>query len=713
MEKNTSQFFLFIAFLLAAIINPGFLAYGQLDCNPGEPADLNQGWIAKNRPTNAWTGQVFQINPDYRPQDDFSHNLKSGASQGNRVFKGYLLRDGNHFLPTTGINFDTEFSSVPNNGLDEDLDFFPTGTDPNTAGGCDTQLSDFGVVLRSRTTIQEPGIYRLTIGSDDGSYLSVYEAWDHTKVFKDVNGNDMTHDNWYKDGSDGYFNFVYGDNIRNYYLPFVGGENVWFDLNFYEKKGNNRLSFNFELYFGPGEIGIPTKPNPGPNDYIETGIASYCGIAPDPMVLKSRGPAQFAEGSEPTYQWQYSLVNNDDPSNWTDIPGATSLDYDIPQYDVNGTNENNWTGTRYYRRMAYNTVNSNGEVITNEFASNVLTINISVIADMDQNEYGTNEWIGHIYNDIRNFDSQDYLGRYKETETFSQNFGEAVWKLSNQNTFTPDHGCTFGTETFTVSYKMRFTVEPGTYQFKVNGDDGYRFSINGTTVIDEWDKIGGVKANDDTYTFEVTDERELNLVLDYYENNQGQLIKFDYDFISVILPLEWGDFVGSSCGENNCLHWETLQEKNTSHFVMEKSTDGINWEEFGGKIDAKGGSNKSTSYQYKDLFTENQFTYYRIKQVDMDQSIDYSKTIRVDNMNTSKDILPYPNPTYDLLHLHSKDAIEEVHIISQDQRTKTRANFQEIEQGKYILEMGGYARNHYMVTVITKKGKKTYKIIKK
>jgi hypothetical protein len=712
MENITSRFFLFIGFLLAAILNPGFFAYGQLACNPGEPVEVDQAWV--NRPMNAWTGYVFQIDPGYRPQDDYSRKFIVPAAQANRVFKGYLLRDGNHFLPTAELNFYTEFSSIPNNGLGEDLDFFPTGTDPSTPGGCDTQLSDFGVLMKSKTTIQEPGIYRLTIGSDDGSYLSVYQAWDHTKVFKDVNGNDMTHDNWYKDGSDGYFNFIYGDNIRNYYLPFNGGENVWFDLNYYERKGNNRLSFNFELYFGPGEIGIPTNSNPGPNDYIETGIASYCGIAPDPMVLKSRGPAQFAEGTDPTYQWQYSLVNDNEASNWTDIPGATSLDYDIPQYDINGSDENNWTGTRYYRRMAYNTAaNPEGEIITNEFASNVLEISVSVIEDLDQNEYGENEWIGHIYNHIRNFDSQDYLGRYKETETFSQNFGEPNWGIGNQNTFTPDHGCTFSTELFTISYKMRLTVEPGTYRFKVNGDDGYRLSINGIEVIDEWDKLSGVKANDDTFTYEVMDDTELILVLDYYESRQGQLIKFDYDFISVILPLEWGEFLGSSCGENNCLNWETLQEKNTSHFVLEKSIDGLNWEVFGEKIDAQGESNRSTTYQYKDLFIENPRTYYRIKQVDMDQSFDYSETIRVDNMNYIKDILPYPNPTSDWLHLFSKEKIEEVHIISQDHRIKIKANIEEEKEGKYVMNMERYAPNHYMITVITKRGKKTYKIIKK
>ncbi|MEX0882616.1 MAG: PA14 domain-containing protein [Cyclobacteriaceae bacterium] len=712
MKNRTTGYLIFVGFLVAAMINPGFLAYGQLNCNPEEPAEVKKGWV--NRPLNAWTGYVFQLDPAYIPQNDYKYNFLPDAANGNRVYKGFLLKDDNHFLPTNSLNFDTEFSSIDNNGLDEDLDFFPTGTSSTVTGGCDTQLSHFGVLLKSKTTIQEPGIYRLTLGSDDGSYFRMYKDGNFSDLVSDVNGNPLLHDNWYKDGSDGVYNFVYGDNIRNYYLPFEGGENLWMDFNFYEKSGNNRLSFNFELYFGPGEIGIPTNPNPGLNDYLETGSASYCGIAPDPMVLKSRGPAQFAEGSDPTYQWQYALVNDSDDAFWTDIAGATDLDYDIAQYDENGNDENNWTGTRYYRRKAFNTAtDAEGEIIVNEFASNILEINLSVIEDMDQSEYGDQEWIGHIYQDIRNFDSQNYLGRYVENQNFNQNFGEASWKLSNQNTFTPDHGCAFLTDKFTVAYKMKMTAEPGNYQFSVNGDDGYRLKINGSTVINEWAKIGGVKESADTYDLEVTEEMELFLELDYYENTQGQRIEFNYTFTSIILPLTWGKIQGNVCGNNNCVNWETLQEKNTDFFIVERSVNGTDWTSMDGKIDAMGKSNALTQYDFTDVNFQSTRTYYRVKQVDHDGAYSYSETIRVDHADRNLNLLPYPNPTAGILHLYASEEVSAVHIISQDQRVSKVISFDKTDDHRYKLDLGSLPENNYLVTVITPSGKKTYKIMKR
>lgn len=674
----------------------------QLACEGTLPPNFTKPWV---RPADNWDGYVFQLSPDYQPQSDWNRNF-TGISGADRKYKGYLLRDGNHFLSGAGLAFDSRFSDYSVDGFSRDSDFFPTGTSQTVAGGCDTQLSNFGVILRSKKTIDEPGIYKVSVGSDDGSFFRMFENGSTSNITPDVNGDPVTHDNWYKDGSDGYYNFVYNQNIRNYYIPFEGGESIWMDLHFYEKNGNNRLSFNFELYFGPGEIR---------NAGNESGVRSYCGIAPDPEPFESRGDAVFAEGTQPTYQWQYTSVENPTESDWISISGATGLSYDIPAYDES-IPENAWTGTRYYRRKAENTaLDAEGNTLVNTFSSNVLEVTISVIEDLDQSAYGTNEWIGHVYSGAKNFDSENYLGRVTENAVFDQDFNYNGLP-SSPVTFTPDYGCPFLTDRFSIRYKMRLDVEPGTLNFAVRADDGFRLSLDGGTtwmLSGQWES-GGSAAQEYTAQFDVPDGvDQLDMVLEYYEETGGNTMDFDYEFVSLILPLQWGSFEGQACGEKNCLNWVTLQEKNTSYFVLERSSDGFSWKQLKEKIPSGGIANGTVRYQAIDSTFESNWSYYRIRQVDRDGGSSYSEVIRVSNSQVTESVLPFPNPTTDFVHFDEKEEILQVALISQDQRIRQEPDLEKIGKTRYRINLRPYPGNHYLISLSTKKGKRTFKILKR
>lgn len=705
MERFKQRKKFLVGVLLFAIglvfFNPGE-GLAQLACEGTLPVNFGRPWV---RPPDNWDGYVFQLDTAYRPQNDWNRDFR-GLSGANRKYKGYLLRDGTHFLSTASLAFDTQFSDYSVDGFSRDLDFFPTGISQTVGGGCDTQLSYFGVILRSRKTISEPGIYRVRVGSDDGSFFRMFENGTVSDLTPDVNGDPVTHDNWYKDGSDGLYNFVYSQNIRNYYIPFEGGESVWMDLHYYEKEGNNRLSFDFELYFGPGEIA-----NPG----NAAGVRSYCGIAPDPEAFESLGPAVFAEGSEPTYQWEYTTIANPTESDWIPIPGATGLTYDIPQYDMS-TPANAWTGTRYFRRRAENEViDGEGNTQVNAFASNVLEVTIDIIADSDQEEYGINEWIGHIYSGIKNYDSQDYLGRMTENAVFVQDF-DFNGLPSSPVTFTPDYGCPFLTDRFSVRYKMRLDVEPGTLNFAVRADDGFRLSLDGglTWMLSGQWESGGSTAMEYTAQVDIlAGIDQLEMVLEYYENTGANTLDFEYEFVSLVLPLHWGRFEGNACGQSNCLTWETLQEKNTSHFIIERSADGADWTALEETVPSRGNSNGRVQYRATDTAFASEWTYYRIKQVDNDGAFGYSEVIRVANSPESRIIRPFPNPTVDFIHVGLPGEVYQVTLSSKDQRIHQGAPLMERTEEGYVIDMRMYPGGMYFLTFQTDTGAKTFKVIKR
>jgi hypothetical protein len=457
-------------------------------------------------------------------------------------------------------------------------------------------------------------------------------------------------------------------------------------LNYYENDGANRFSFNIELYFGPGEIKMG-------ND--ASGSVTFCGINPDPTIISSLGPAVFEDGEVTEYFWQYATTN-DESTVWTTIPGATGKDYDIPAYQ-----DDSWTGTRYYRRGATNTIVDDEGVSTDvDVFTNVLEVIMNPIPDLDRTEFGDNEWIGHTYDAPRNFATSNYAGRVFEDAVFHQSFPGGV-------------GCTSQTSNFTVQYRMRMDVSPGTYEFTVNGDDGYRLIIDGVTVIDEWMKEGGRKSTADTYELDVSEDGVIELILDYYELGGDQSITFDYVETLLVLPLEWGDFLGQSCGENNCLNWSTLQEKNTSHFILERSYNGFSWEIFGETLEAQGNSNQEVYYDYADHSVTKDVTFYRIKQVDLDGTFSYSDVIRVENNSVRNKLMPFPNPTTDLLFVDSEEGILSVELTSQDQRVRANPLLEKVSDSRYQIDMRQFPSNHYLVTIQTEKSKKTYKIMKR
>src|SRR5690606_29188896 len=175
-----------------------------------------------------------------------------------------------------------------------------------------------------------------------------------------------------------------------------------------------------------------------------------------------------------------------------------------------------------------------------EYPSNVLRVNMSIIEGLNQGEYGHNAWIGHIYKGKGNFTDNAYLGRIYEDSIFYQNF-DYNGLPSTPNYFTPDEGCAFLTERFSVRYKMKLDVSPGSYNFLVRADDGVRLSLDGglTWVVNDW-KNGAMSTAYFSAPLEVSQTGQLDLVLEYYEDTQGNQIDFRYEFEPLVLPLLWG-----------------------------------------------------------------------------------------------------------------------------------------------------------------------------
>lgn len=85
----------------------------------------------------------------------------------------------------------------------------------------------------------------------------------------------------------------------------------------------------------------------------------------------------------------------------------------------------------------------------------------------------------------------------------------------------------------------------------------------------------------------------------------------------------------------NLLVWSTAFEKNSQTFVIEKSTDGINFTKTG-LIDAAGYSHESKNYRFLDIGVDDKQLIYRLKQVDEDGTASYSQSILITKEMSNK-----------------------------------------------------------------------------
>jgi hypothetical protein len=123
---------------------------------------------------------------------------------------------------------------------------------------------------------------------------------------------------------------------------------------------------------------------------------------------------------------------------------------------------------------------------------------------------------------------------------------------------------------------------------------------------------------------------------------------FDAGFAPIELPLKLVAFNAMLNNNKTYLNWTTASEINVSHFVIERSPDGVNYSD-AGIVFANGNYTDKTNYSFSDnlLNIQSGIVYYRLRSVDADGKAEYSdvRIIRISKqVDNNITILTYPNP---------------------------------------------------------------------
>lgn len=112
----------------------------------------------------------------------------------------------------------------------------------------------------------------------------------------------------------------------------------------------------------------------------------------------------------------------------------------------------------------------------------------------------------------------------------------------------------------------------------------------------------------------------------------------------VVTPINLTTFSGNKIEKNVQLNWSTATEKNNSHFNIQRSNDGLNFENIS-KVNGKGNSSSVNNYLYTDIDVPSNNLYYRLQQVDVDGKSTLSAVILIKyDKKANVELSVYPNP---------------------------------------------------------------------
>ena len=168
-----------------------------------------------------------------------------------------------------------------------------------------------------------------------------------------------------------------------------------------------------------------------------------------------------------------------------------------------------------------------------------------------------------------------------------------------------------------------------------------------------------------------------------------------------ILPMEWIDFQVKSTANSNQLqlNWKIVENRVHKGYFIEYSYNGNTWEDLG-YVNGNGRTDGEASYSYTMGKVFSGTVFFRVKQLEMNGSANYSIVKKV-NLNSAIDLKVWPNPATDIIQINTGNKTGKASIIDASGRIiKSIA----LSAGINRISVSDLNRGLYMVTFNSSQG---------
>ncbi|MES2588893.1 MAG: T9SS type A sorting domain-containing protein [Bacteroidota bacterium] len=221
---------------------------------------------------------------------------------------------------------------------------------------------------------------------------------------------------------------------------------------------------------------------------------------------------------------------------------------------------------------------------------------------------------------------------------------EREWKVTRTNM----------SQNYNMDVKLNACGAPGSVNvahLRFLVDDDGNFGNGGTQCYYNGDGTGLV------FTYSNPTITVSNISTTHIPNNVTRYITIASINPGTPLPIELIFFdTKLNKQETVDLSWETNSERDNDYFTIDKSIDGVNWENLG-TLKGAGTTTISQAYYLEDLNPILGVNYYRLKQTDFDGKVN-EVGIRAIEINSKELFVLSPNPGKNLVAISGKDLNE-------------------------------------------------------
>ncbi|MBA3664876.1 MAG: hypothetical protein H0W61_11810 [Bacteroidetes bacterium] len=189
-------------------------------------------------------------------------------------------------------------------------------------------------------------------------------------------------------------------------------------------------------------------------------------------------------------------------------------------------------------------------------------------------------------------------------------------------------------------------------------------------------------------------------------------LKISYN---TVLPIELLNFTANQIDNTIMLQWASASEKNFREYEIQKSTDGVSFNEIG-IIKAAGNNQIIQKYAFSDTNPFNGLVYYRLKMVDLDDLYKYSELVWFDWNESQTFSNSYFVDSKQQLTLNksfiSSDNFEFLVILNLDGKIISKYKISEhISDGWVVFPCNGLENGIYLCQLTGYSSQKSFKIV--
>ncbi len=186
---------------------------------------------------------------------------------------------------------------------------------------------------------------------------------------------------------------------------------------------------------------------------------------------------------------------------------------------------------------------------------------------------------------------------------------------------------------------------------------------------------------------------------------------FIFGRIGSVLPVKMVYFEANADGKTSELTWKTASEENNANFIVEHSSNGVDFTEIG-TVRGNGTTNIAHIYNFTHTQPAVGNNYYRLRQVDFDGKYEISE-IRIVKFDTGNSIFAVnPNPTQnDNINIRILREIENDATVELFDITGKLILHENIANLQFSIDTKNLAKNMYLVRITTNTQAQTERVL--